>query len=614
VASAALPVPSQHAAARPRSRSSAPALPAVAVAGAPTNSVAATAVTRAVRHASSSPVGTSVASAAQQVEGVPWSTKVPVPKAYYALGGRIPQVELRGTTLAQLNELAAIVETVVGVTEIRDAYNLNTRITWDTVNMYHIDPNFVQALTLRFKSSFCELVAKSGPQAPSWFVSHWWGTPFKQTVALLNFHAKARDLPATTAHWICTFANNQHDLSALETANLRETPFARALLAPGCVGTVALLDHEVTMLSRAWCVLENFVSTAWAREQSKTHKYDIAAWLPEGSGKYGGKDIPAKPTLRLDHGNGKMKEVVHDEATGGAFPLFVSQRGVRIDVGQAQASHEQDLRNILHCIAGTAGLTDGPPPKSCAGYDTVNHNARQLFAPGAIYAAALRGDVPGLTTLLAQFPECKNAGIGDGATAMHAAAWKGHIEALKFLISAKASVNCRKDEGTTPLLQPATSGNRQVIGALLAAAADPNLARSSDGVAPLYMAAQNNHVEVVQALLKAGAIANQVTTKGAAPLMVAVRQDLDTGTVAALLAGQADPNFRGPEGVTPLRAARRQDVIKLLLEAGAHDEGRRRPFSMGPLPPGAFEDGAAMMGGVAGLYHSLQDDGDVGLT
>lgn len=76
---------------------------------------------------------------------------------------------------------------------------------------------------------------------------------------------------------ICTFANNQHDLSGL-SGELRHTPFVQAILSPKhrgvfyrcpvtrCEGTVALLDSNVTTFDRIWCVLENFVSTVWARE------------------------------------------------------------------------------------------------------------------------------------------------------------------------------------------------------------------------------------------------------------------------------------------------------------------------------------------------------------
>merc|ERR1719456_353991 len=116
-----------------------------------------------------------------------------------------------------------------------------------------MDPNFVRPLTEPFQCSFVELVAFEA-QTPRWFVSHFWGTPFCQTVNLLTFHSAQRGLLPTAPYWICTFANNQHDLSELGTS-LQETPFVKAIMCNQCQGTVTLMDHAATTLERIWCVL-----------------------------------------------------------------------------------------------------------------------------------------------------------------------------------------------------------------------------------------------------------------------------------------------------------------------------------------------------------------------
>jgi len=470
-------------------------------------------------------------------------------------------------TLAQLKELAEVVELAVGVVEIVDEHT-GSRITWDTVNMYHVDPHFVRALTLRFKSSFCELVAKKGPQPGQWFVSHWWGTPLRQTIALLNFHASTRELPPSATYWICTFANNQHDLSDLAT-DLRSTPFVKALLSPACAGSVAVLDKGVTTLKRVWCVLENYVSTTWAREVGKErhHAYDLAAWLPDGVGIFAGKPVPAKPTLLMDLGEGKMKGFVEDESTGGSFPMLVSEQGVQIDVAAANASRESDLHQILHLIAGTEGSHEGPPPKSCDGYDRVNKNARRMFAPGAMQAAALRGDFSKLQALVDEFRDQVSEGISDGATPLHAAAWKQHMDVLHYLIEVKADTNARKTDGSSPLFAPAQDGSVEAIEALLHARADPDIARE-DGVTPLFIAAQRNRVEAASALLEGGATADLRSAAGGTALIVAAQQGY-TKMVRALLSGRADPNFASSQGIVPVAvAAKHKAVLQLLKDAG----------------------------------------------
>lgn len=493
---------------------------------------------------------------------VTWCKKVKVPGAYKSFGSKIPEVEWRAINLGQLRELAALVKEVVTRTEVTDSFNGNARIRWDTANMYHINNAITKPLTQHFKCSFVELVAKGGAQKPKWFVSHWWGTPFQQTVALLGFHADQRVVSPDAAYWICTFANCQHDLSGLQVKDMHQSPFVKAIMSPGCDGTVTLLDQHVTTFTRVWCVLENFVSTNWAREGGETQLYDLAAWLPEG-GKYGGKPVPAKPTLRIDLGNGKIEERVQDESTGGAFPLTVAARGVHIDLTKASATQPADRLQILHCIAGTPECEqDGPAPETCEAYDLVNANAQKLFAPGAMQGAALRGDAKELQELLKRFPGNQDAGISDGATPLHAAAWKGHAEVIGILLESGASTNSRKDEGATPIFQPAQMGNADTCEVLLRAGADANLCRG-DGVSPLLMAAQQGHLKVVNCLLR----------------------------------GRADPNLQSNSGSTPLRvAAKHAQVKKALREAGA-EEGGDRPSGSPEVKPRRDGDPGKGQGG-----------------
>jgi hypothetical protein len=60
---------------------------------------------------------------------------------------------------------------------------------------YHICDIIVKPITCRYRCSFVELVAREDRQDPIWFVSHFWGTPFSQTVEMLSWHAEAHELP-----------------------------------------------------------------------------------------------------------------------------------------------------------------------------------------------------------------------------------------------------------------------------------------------------------------------------------------------------------------------------------------------------------------------------------
>eukprot|EP00931_Biecheleriopsis_adriatica_P115298 TRINITY_DN91107_c0_g1_i1.p1 TRINITY_DN91107_c0_g1~~TRINITY_DN91107_c0_g1_i1.p1 ORF type:complete len:633 (+),score=109.58 TRINITY_DN91107_c0_g1_i1:81-1979(+) len=507
---------------------------------------------------------------------VPWSTEVGVPRRYLRFGGRIALTEQRGIVLLQLRSLADLVEEVVTKVALMNPVT-GQQITWDSANLYDVNDHFVKPLTLRFRCSFVELIATVGPQRPTWFVSHWWGTEVRRTLVLLDFHAKQRDVGSGSAYWICTFANNQHDLSELGSS-LTDTPFVRAILSNECVGTVALFDAKVTTLRRVWCVLENYVSTVWAIDRkSGRYLYDIAAWLPEGQGlQAGGEAIPAKPTLRMDLGDGKMQERVFDDETGGAFPLTVSSEGVKIDIYEAQASRQEDWKNILHLIAETPeGKRVDDPPERCEAYDRINHNVQRMFAAGAMYHAALCDDTKQLDRLLLQFPDMMHEGVGnDTSTPLHGAAFKNSLKALQLLLRAQADPNIVKAEGASPVFLASQYGHVDALTLLLRAKGDANRCRTTDKCAPIHVAAKQDNLRVLQTLLKARAVQDQQTSTGETALHIAAAYG-HAEAVKMLLQCRASVDQLNSKGYTPLKLARTRDegnsdgVVKALLDAKA---------------------------------------------
>ena len=190
-----------------------------------------------------------------------------------------------------------------------------------------------------------------------------------------------------------------------------------------------------------------------------------------------------------------------------------------------------------------------------------------------------------------------NARAGDGATALHWAAFQGDEETADLLIRKGARVNAANDLGVTPLWVACNTGNTAVITRLLKAGADPNIAPSTGGM-PLMIAAREGNTEAVKLLLAHGADVNaKEGWRGQTPLMWAAAQQ-HPEVVRVLLEHRADVHARSrvwrdfvmtccptynsdPEGetwieqggFTPLLfAARAGDVdsAKLLLGAGAN--------------------------------------------
>lgn len=89
-------------------------------------------------------------------------------------------------------------------------------------------------------------------------------------------------------------------------------------------------------------------------------------------------------------------------------------------------------------------------------------------------------------------------------TALHHAAYKGHLEAVCALINAGAKINAI-DYNWSPLHQAAERGYVDIVLALVESGASINVAEKFHQWTPLHLAAKNGHFETVQLLVSRGA-------------------------------------------------------------------------------------------------------------
>jgi uncharacterized protein len=172
--------------------------------------------------------------------------------------------------------------------------------------------------------------------------------------------------------------------------------------------------------------------------------------------------------------------------------------------------------------------------------------ALAIFIPVLAGAADLRmveaartQDHATIQTLLREHADV-NARQGDGATALHWAAYWDDPVMVDLLIGAGANVNATNDLGVTPL---ALASSGAIANRLLAAGANPNLVTTA-GVSPLMNAARAGSTDIVTALLEHGADVNaQEKTRGQTALMWAV-SERHPDTVRVLLQGGADVRVR----------------------------------------------------------------------
>ena len=173
-----------------------------------------------------------------------------------------------------------------------------------------------------------------------------------------------------------------------------------------------------------------------------------------------------------------------------------------------------------------------------------------------------------------------NAAQGDGATALHWAAYRDDLESADLLIRAGANVNQVNDLRVTPLMLAATNGSSAMVGRLLLAAANPNASLES-GETPLMAAARTGSAETVRLLLGKGAAVN------------------------------AAESWRNQTALMWAAAQRRSEVVRVLIEGGANLDGRTKTWWELVNPTGS-EDGTAVewveQGGFTALMFAAREN------
>lgn len=105
-----------------------------------------------------------------------------------------------------------------------------------------------------------------------------------------------------------------------------------------------------------------------------------------------------------------------------------------------------------------------------------------------IIKAAKAGDLARLQALLASDESLLGARDADGSTALHCAAWKGHLNAVVHLLAAGADVHAHNSNdhwGTTALHASAHANHGAIVQVLIDAGADVN-ATDLQGRTPLH--------------------------------------------------------------------------------------------------------------------------------
>eukprot|EP00931_Biecheleriopsis_adriatica_P067565 TRINITY_DN41684_c0_g1_i1.p1 TRINITY_DN41684_c0_g1~~TRINITY_DN41684_c0_g1_i1.p1 ORF type:complete len:937 (+),score=105.36 TRINITY_DN41684_c0_g1_i1:46-2856(+) len=253
-------------------------------------------------------------------------------------------------------------------------------ISYSEMNLYQATHWIIKPATHTRRCSYVELITTDPEtQRPLWFVSHAWLEAVVSFVQCVERHCLLRGLPATSAFWVCAYANNQHALGMELVANPRETSFFRAMRS--CVGVLLILDSSASPFERIWCCFEE--SVALTDEERTRMLLDIAtsdkgveALLVDGECYH---DRSVKSVFKGEPG----RALVRKREREARFPLALMRKGLVVDIWTAKSSKEDDKRRILNSIAKVDVSHLEDPPKLTKEHETVNNGLRSTFAVAA---------------------------------------------------------------------------------------------------------------------------------------------------------------------------------------------------------------------------------------
>jgi ankyrin repeat protein len=176
---------------------------------------------------------------------------------------------------------------------------------------------------------------------------------------------------------------------------------------------------------------------------------------------------------------------------------------------------------------------------------------------------------------------------GEGYSALHHAADKGHLAVTMLLSNAKGvKVDIESNDKCTPLWLAIANGHEQIVYLLIQKRAKFKIRDKASGSTPLSWAAGNGHEAVVRLLLEKGFDANFKDFDSQTPLSRALWNGHEA-VVKLLLENGADVDVMDYNGQTPLLWAVRnkhEALTKLLLDHGAdvgsRDRANRTPLSL----------------------------------
>ncbi|XP_030217893.1 receptor-interacting serine/threonine-protein kinase 4 isoform X2 [Gadus morhua] len=204
----------------------------------------------------------------------------------------------------------------------------------------------------------------------------------------------------------------------------------------------------------------------------------------------------------------------------------------------------------------------------------TNVNAKDEDQHTALHCAAQNGD-EAVARLLLERGAALNETDGQGRTPTYVACQHGQENVVRVLLSRGADVHVRGREHWTALHLAAWQGHLGISKLLVKQAGADVDGQTADGRTPLHLASQRGQYRVARILIELGADIHVAADGGNAPLHVAALTG-HTSTSRLLVKHGADLRGRNAQGRTALHLAAQRGhlaTVKMLMEEGADPRG-----------------------------------------
>jgi ankyrin repeat protein len=214
------------------------------------------------------------------------------------------------------------------------------------------------------------------------------------------------------------------------------------------------------------------------------------------------------------------------------------------------------IAGLLLAVAGQAAVMAQTPPSSA-----------EVAAYDGLHAAAARGDVPQIRTLLAGGADA-NGRDRAGRSPLHVAAFGSHYDAVRALAAGGGDIDALENDRYDVITIAAVKDDVRMVKLAIELGGNARAITSRyDGTA-LIAAAHLGHDGVVKVLIEAGAPLDHVNNLGWTALIEAVVLG-DGGarhveTARALVAAGANKSIGDRSGVTPLQHAQRRNYPAMI--------------------------------------------------